>query len=235
MRNNAFNFRDHIVFRLMLCFSQSQPLLRAAPHSGSSIVQAREHGAEVKTAIESVGTFALCSQNLLVMGATSRRYCPGKANPSETTVAEGPANGVPTRRSRLCKRISPAQRRRASDGPGRLFQLLPQTESRQPCPLGVGLPGKHRQLRRGLTGSLFLPVRTSAFIIGLIMEFGMRRSTILPAKLRTGPPSALSTGSPPFPTSDMKHFPCSKRGNFLLPRQRSWQASFPVFSSAGLA
>ena len=89
-------------------------------------------------------------------------------------------------------------------------------------------------LGRGFPYGTFAVNIVGAFIIGLIMEIGMR-STVLPAKLPTGPPSALSTGSPPFPPSDMKHFPSSKRRNFLLHRQTSWQASLPVLSSARLA
>ena len=41
-------------YRLALCFSQSQPSLRAASCPGPSIKQAREHGAEVKSAIKPV-------------------------------------------------------------------------------------------------------------------------------------------------------------------------------------
>jgi fluoride ion exporter CrcB/FEX len=89
-------------------------------------------------------------------------------------------------------------------------------------------------LGRGFPYGTFAVNIVGAFIIGLIMEFGMR-STVLPANLRTGLTIGFLGGSPPFPPSAMKRSGFSKMGNSLSHQPTSCSVFLPVFSSPGLA
>ena len=95
--------------------------------------------------------------------------------------------------------------------------------------VGMGLrPARKRLPLRDLCGQY-----PGVFIIGLIMEFGMR-STVLPANLRTGLTIGFLGGLTTFSTFSYETFRLLEEGEFSLPRQTSCSVFLPVLSSPGL-